>query len=488
MVDDLTPDMPPALLLKRLKKAHESEVPQLERLDEHYEGEQPLSYMAPELVDELSDRIQQVVIPWPQLVADSAEERLDVDGFRLGGEPEADDELADIWQANDMDRQSQQGHLDAIVMRRAYAIVGPRSSTDASPLITVESPLEVIHQRCPRTRRIQAAAKWWTEGAGSDRIDHATLYLPNETSWWLLKDGDWVPDKAHAAHQHGRGVVPVEPIVNRPRLRRRRPGGEGVSDLSALIPLSDAACKIATDMMVGGEFHAVPRRVALGFTEEDFQDDNGNPVSAFQRAIGRVWSTERTKQEGAEVIQFPESDLSNFHGTIKLLAQLVASAAGLPPHYLGISTENPASADAIRSAESRLIKRVERKMTYFGASWEQVMRLALVVSGDAKADAMPMELLRMRTVWQDAATPTVAQKADAAVKVFQSGIVPKRQTREDLGYSQQQIDRMEEEDERDAARAFGLEAPARKAPAAPAAPADVDDDAEDDPAGAEPAA
>ena len=29
-------------------------------------------------------------------------------------------------------------------------------------------------------------------------------------------------------------------------------------------PLSDAACKIATDMMIGAEYHALPRRYALG--------------------------------------------------------------------------------------------------------------------------------------------------------------------------------------------------------------------------------
>jgi hypothetical protein len=64
----------------------------------------------------------------------------------------------------------------------------------------------------------------------------------------------------------------------------------------------------------------------------------------------------------------------------------------------------------------------------------------------------------METIWRDPATPTVAQKADAAVKLFQAGIVPRRQTWEDLGYSSVQIERMEEDLEEEAERqaaAFG---------------------------------
>ncbi len=68
------------------------------------------------------------------------------------------------------------------------------------------------------------------------------------------------------------------------------------------------------------------------------------------------------------------------------------------------------------------------------------------------------ELLQMETLWRDAATPTIAQSADAAVKKRQQGITPLRQTREDLGYTDVQIERMEAEDEledRRAARQLG---------------------------------
>jgi hypothetical protein len=428
--------------LKHLISCHDKELPELKRLNSYYEGKQPLSYMAPELQVELQETVRQVVINWPRLVVDSVEERLDVEGFRFPGEPAADEELWRIWQANDMDTQSQQGHLDALIMGRAYVVTGSREDDPDTPLITVESPLDMFAEFDPRTRVVRAAVRRWTEeGEGGAKSDHATLLLPDATSFWVREKGEWVEDPGLERDDHEIGEVMVEVLANRPRLKCPN----GVSELMDVIPISDAACKVATDMMVSAEYHATPRRVAFGFGEEDFVDANGRRVSAFSRIIGRMWATEKNRREdGADVIQFPEASLSNFHDTINQLATLVASLAGLPPHFMGHATDNPASADGIRSAETRLVKRSERKQRGNGGTWERVQRKVLRIR-DGVWDPRSRSL---ETIWRDASTPTVAQSADAAVKKFQAGIVPLRQTREDLGYTQAQIERMEELDEK----------------------------------------
>lgn len=425
--------------LTHLIKCHDKELPELRRLNAYYEGNQPLSYMAPELQAELQETVRQVVINWPRLVVDSLEERLDVEGFRFPGEPSADAELWRIWQANDMDGQSQQGHLDALVMGRAYVVVGSRADDPETPLITVESPLDMHAERDPQTREVTAAIKRWCEETETGKVDHVALYRPNATSWWVKERGDWVEDPEHARDDHEIGEVMVEVLANRPRLKCP----DGASELQDVIPLSDAACKIATDMMVSAEYHATPRRVAFGFGEEDFVDANGRRVSAFSRIIGRMWATEKNrKEDGADVIQFNEASLSNFHETLKQLATLVASLTGMPPHFMGYATDNPASADAIRSSETRLVKRAERRQRGDGGTWERVNRKVLRI----KTGVWDPRARALETLWRDASTPTVAQVADAAVKKFTAKIVPLRQTREDLGYTQAQIARMEEQD------------------------------------------
>jgi hypothetical protein len=425
--------------LTHLIRCHDKDLPDLRRLNSYYEGTQPLSYMAPELQAELQETVRQVVINWPRLVVDSIEERLDVEGFRFPKEPDSDDELWRIWQANDMDEQSQQGHLDALVMGRAYVVIGTREDDDKTPLVTVESALDMFAEFDPRTRVVRAAVKRWSEEGEDGKVAHAALYLPDSTSWWVQEKGQWIEDPEHERDDHEIGEVMVEVLANRPRLKC----SNGVSELTDVIPLSDAACKVATDMMVSAEYHATPRRVAFGFGEDDFVDADGRRVSAFSRIIGRMWATEKSKQDGADVIQFPEATLSNFHETIKQLASLVASLAGMPPHFLGHATDNPASADGIRSAETRLVKRSERRQRGNGGTWERVNRKVMRLrDGDWNPDARSLE-----TIWRDASTPTVAQVADAAVKKYVAKIVPLRQTREDLGYTQAQIGRMEEQDE-----------------------------------------
>jgi hypothetical protein len=409
--------------------------------DQYYEGSQPLSYLAPELVVEMGDRLRPVIINWPRLVVDSIEEREDVEGFRLSKEEDADDELWRVWQANDLDEESQRAHVDALVFGRSYVIVGTNEAEPDTPLITVESPMDVYVELDPRTRLAAAGVKLWSEDPPTGApLEHATLYLPDVTTWYVKQSGTWTVDEDYPADEHGLGQVPVVPLLNRGRIRNRL----GVSELADVTPLSDAACKIATDMLVSAEFHAMPRRYAIGMAPQDFVDVQGNPLSTWSVVAGRLWATDKTTQDGVSLGQFNEANLTNFHETINCLARLVASMAGLDPSSLGFTTAAPASADAIRANEARLIKRVKRKMRTLGGGWEQVMRLAdRFASG-----AWRPELRSMETLWANPETPTVAQSADAAVKLYNlpTPIVPLRQTRETLGFTQTQIDRMEQED------------------------------------------
>lgn len=445
-------DPTPEDWLHRLQMAHDNELPSLKLLNSYYEGVQQLSYMHPKLLEVLGQRLRAVIINWPRLVADSVEERLDVEGFRLPSKPDADPEESDaemwrVWQANDLDEWSQQAHVDAMVMRRSFAAVGTNADDADTPYVTVESPLQMYAEIDPRTKRPRAALKRWTDRHlttdtsefrdAAQYSDRATLYLPDRTIWYERDTGWKIIDE----DIHNLGEVPVEPLVNRKRLMYPL----GVSELVDVIPLSDAACKIATDMMVSAEFHAMPRRYALGFGEDDFTDEAGNQISTWEAVAGLIWRSEKSpKDDGVSVGQFPEADLRNFHETLNQLARLVASMSGNPPHYLGFTTDNPASADAIRSAESRLVKRAERKQRGFGGSWERVARL---VNRFQEGDWDP-RYKQVETLWRDASTPTFAQVADAAQKLVTANVIPREAAWEDLGYSASKQTRLRDQFDR----------------------------------------
>lgn len=432
-------EVSPEELLERLVESLEDQEGSLTLLDQYYEGQQPLQYMVPALQEELGERVTQLVINWPRVGVDAYENRLDVEGFRMPGAAEADDELWRIWQSNDLDEVSQQAHLEALIMGRAYVIVGVNELDPATPIISVEHPSQVITEHDPRTRQVTAGVKVWTD---LEDIRHATLYLPNSDVFFVDNGGEWAQESVNT---HNRQLCGVVPMVN----RRRMLNPLGTSELADVIPIANAANKMATDMMISAEFHAMPRRAWFGMTEDDFVDEQGNAVGVWSRIAGREWATDKRRRDEADVEQFPEADLKNFHDSIKLLAQVASQMLALPPHYLQFAGTNPASADAIRSSEAQLVKRVERKQRVFGGSWEQVMRLAAVVAG---GDPMDSDLSRLETVWRDASTPTVAQVADAAVKKYTSGISTLRQTREDVGYTDTQIKLMQQEDAEAAAQ------------------------------------
>lgn len=420
--------------LVRLDSKLAGAIPGLDRLDKYFEGEQPLKYMAKAMEDEIGERVHQLIINILRFGAEAYENRLDVEGFRYRGQSSSDEELWRIWQANGLDEQSQQAHLDSLALERSYAIVGSGDDSFADPIVTVESPFQVFAERDPRTRRVSSAIKRWQEGEGKDAIQRATLYMPDSTESFAFNK-TWLSDGKVDNHELGR--VPVVPLVNNPRILRP----DGRSEFVDVISVADALNKMATDMMVSGEYHAMPRRWATALTADEFVDSNGNPIGVWSRDAGRLWASE---SKDTKFGQFQETDLAVFHNSIKLLMQIGSQLLALPPHYTSFVGENPTSADAIRSSETQLVKRVERKHTYLGGAWEDVQRLVLrFQTGKWDPAALGLE-----TVWRDPSTPTIAQKADAVVKLVQAGVLPIEQAREDLGYTQEQRNRMLEMDAR----------------------------------------
>lgn len=409
----------------------------VKRRDAYYDGERRLEQLGLAVPPEL-ERFT-TLVAWPRISVDSLEQRLNVDGFRLPGTDEADDELYGIWQANGLDEESQVGHLEALLQDRAYVAVGTRAEDEPDPgmpLVTVESSDEVAHELDPRTRRVRAAVRRVRDTASIVRgaVEYGTLYLPGVTVWQERVGGSgWVEIDRN---EHGLGVVPVVPLVNRPRLRRR----QGTSEMGDVISLTDAACRALTNAQVATEVMAIPQRYVVGAQPKDFVDEAGQPVTQWETYFGAVWAL---ANKDASVGQFTAAQLSNFTGIVNHYAQQCAAASGLPARFFGQVTTNPPSEGSIVADEVRLIMTARRKQRVFGGPWEWAMRLCRrVVDGD-----WDPRLARMETMWASPETPTEAQTADAVLKLLQAKdargvpVLPLEMAREQLGWSKTKRDR-----------------------------------------------
>lgn len=407
-----------ALLAQRLASRLSERQGELSLSYRYWEGMQPVTNLGISTPPEL--RNLRAIFGWCQSGVNAIDERLTVNGFRLPNSPAADEPLWDIWQANNLDADAPLVHLDSLIYGSAYVIVGP--GDDGYPLITAESPRNMIAVTDTRTRKTKTAYQTYRDTDPTSETyggQLATLYTLNATIH-MVADGanGWAVIERD---DHGYNEVPVVPFANRQSTGTRH----GLSEITpAWRNTVDRACRTAVAMEVAREFYAIPQRYILGAVESAFQNADGTDVNVWDVIQGAILALEADKNGNLpQVGTFATGDPANFTKLLDLDVHTMAGLTGLPPHYLGIYSEgNPSSADAIRLSDFRLEKTADRKSVIFGDGWERVMRLAVRI--DSNGAEVPEEMRRLETDWAPRGIPTPAATTDSISKQVAAEILP----------------------------------------------------------------
>jgi Phage portal protein, SPP1 Gp6-like len=433
----------PIELVVDLDEALSLRQPDLDIYQDYYDGDHPLLFASEKWRRAFGGLFHEFSDNWCALVVDAVEERLDVEGFRFGSD-EGDDDAWAIWQANGLDADSQIAHTDALIHGVSYALVW--ADEQGQPKIDIESPLQTIVVYDPGRRRTRLAGfkRWMAD----DHTVFGTLYMPDYLWKFQAKApggspssaprmGGWQPrdvDDEPWPLPNPLGVVPLVPLVNRPRLLPRRYiSVEGTSELKQVIPVQDAVNKLLLDMLVASEFGAFRQRWVTGM-DIPRDPDTDAPVEPFKAAVDRLWMAEDPAVKFGE---FAATDLTAYVKSTEMLVQHIASQTRTPPHYFYLSGQFP-SGESIKSAETGLVAKARRKMRHFEEGWEEMIRLSFRVLGDPRADFVGAE-----TIWADPESRTEGEHVDATLKK-KALDVPIQQLWEDLGYSPQQIGRFRE--------------------------------------------
>lgn len=416
------------LLTELLQKLNEPQH-RYAQLDRHYSGNSPMAYLAPEAVEALGNRLRKVSVNIPKLLVDSICERLRVTGFD-GADIDAE------WQRLDLDQLQHLAHREALTLGSAWAIAW--ADRLGRPTVSIESARQMAALTDPGTRQVLYAVKRWED----ERNSHAIVYGPEEIVRYhsnqlgAAANGFTVVDRI----ANPLGVPPVVRFANTDRLL-----DDGCSEMDGVIDLSDALMKLCTDMLVASEYGARPRRTATGveLIEEPVLDDDGNPVldddhlpvmvevNPFPEGSRMLLSESAEAKFG----QLPGADLAGYENAIGVIMRAISAVSGLPEHMLGIGGDNPTSADSIRASEAALTSRAENRCAQFGRSWEALARLVVAIRDGRD----PRAIEGVRVKWADAATRSVAQEADAVVKLYQAGLLPATYALSKLGYSDDEI-------------------------------------------------
>lgn len=475
----LTPEQANAMTV-RLAGHLDGRRNEIAMLNGYYAGKQPLRFASDKWRENHQKRYDQFSDNWCGVVANSPAERLHVTGFRLPSDeksPVTADErvLWDDWLRNDLDAQSSQGFLAGIVAKRSYALVWVDPDDLETPMVTWEDPSCVVVDYDPEHfQRRRAALKVWE----SDELEFATLFTAGEVWKWqrrristsgliVKNDGAWLPRDVTGDDvwpiRNPLGVVPVVEFANRPML-----GGEPLSDIAGTVAMQDAINLLWAYLFNAADYASMPARVILGaeppmmpVLDATGQVVGSKPVPQDKLEAGRfLWLSGQT----AKVDQFDPAKLDVFTEVIETAVGHIAAQTRTPPHYLvankGLSN---LSGDALKAAETGLVKKVEEQQLFLSPSVREVFRLLALVRGD---DQLAAAVRSGSVRWKDAESRSESQMVDGLQKLSVLGF-PFRWIAERYGLSETEIARLMQLREAETADPLIASLLAPQAPSAP---------------------
>ena len=406
-----------------------------------YEGKQKTRQLDIAVPPGLQDLA--VSMGWPGTAVDVLEERLDFLGWTSVQDLMG---LDDVFRENSLGVEAGRGHLDALITGTDFVTVGRGDTNYGEPdvLVTVESASSATTLRNYRARRSEAGLSQTRNEFGAVVME--TLYLPNSTIGFARNERTKKLEVI-SRDDHNAGRVFMARLVNRDRASDL----DGRSEITRpVMYYTDAAIRTMLGMEINREFYTAPSRYALGADPEQFGVNEDSTESekrqaGWKAAMGRFNVIPRTEDGLAPTVgEFHPAPPTPYIDQVKMYSQLLSAETGIPSTYLGFFTDNPASADSIRQAEYRLVKRAERRQGTFGQGWREIAYLSLLAR-DGKVDADAFRKIGVR--WRDASTPTRAATADAGQKLVGVKILRPDSpvTYDYMGFSEQDQMRLAEE-------------------------------------------
>lgn len=446
MTDPLVPRSP-AWWLKHLYEALVARRGEIDYYNRYYSGEHPLPWLAPQAREEFRRVLRMTRSNYMGLVCDAQVERMSIEGFRFGGDGDADDDLWRIFQANNLDSDSDMSMLEAAICGRSYLQVWPNPDDASTPHIWVEHPYQaIVAYEAGTNRRVRAASlKVWTDEWTGDV--HATMQLPDSVYKFqapskaaadnvipasAFRDREVIGEQPNGQRINPLGVVSMVEIPNNPRLLTG-----GVSELADVTDIQDRINKTLADRLITQDYGAFPQKWASGWPETD---ESGNATPGIDIGRNRMVTTEVLETKFG---QWDAAPLDPYSAAKREDVKDIASRTRTPAQYL-LGEMSNVNGETLKASESGLVSKVRQRRRPIAEAYEEAMRIARRAAGLPDSGE---EGERMETIFSNPEFRTEGELADATVKKLAAGIISLRQAREDLGYSATQIKRMEEDDE-----------------------------------------
>ena len=410
-----------------------------ETFEDYYRGQQKTA---------LTDRIKKFLLNneftfrdnFCEAVVDALAERLNVIGV------ESDDENVgawtwDLWQDNRMDATQVIVHTEAIMKGDAYVLVS-WDEAKGTPRIDYQDAHMIIPHYDPTTRVMDwASKKWsWIPNIGEEALTRLNLYYADRVEKYVVSGGNWQRFQEEGDLSwpvpwiDGSGDPLGVPLIH---FRNRPLGGDfGISELENVIPMQDLLNKTLIDLVQILDTQAFSRPWTVGVNP---------PAGGFSVVPGAVWNLTPVDGDASQtkVGQFQPSDVSGVLASIEMIIQHIAGRSRTPQHIFHITGNFP-SGEALKTAEAGLINKAKQRQVVLGNAWEDSLGMALKLQNTFGNQIGGEEDIRVEMIWDDPETRNEKSFLEGLEKKLILGI-PQRQIWREMGYDQNQIDQMEQD-------------------------------------------
>ena len=391
----------------------------------------------------ITDRLKKFLPPRLQfrdnfmnVVVDSLAERLSVLGFEIEDET-ISEWVSELWGRNRMAYIQNVVHTETVMLGDSYLLCD-WDDKNQRPRWTHQMAEMIVPHYNENTREIDWASKKWIQRPriGDEPETRLNLYYPDRVEKFVARGGVWAryseleePWPVPWVNNSGEPIgVPLIHFRNRPM------GGDfGQSEIINVIPMQDLLNKSLIDLTMILDTLAFPQRYTL----------NVNHGSSRLDILPGSVTEFHSEYDGGSVGQWNAATVDGPLKSIEALVQHIAGTTRTPQHLFQIVGGMP-SGEALKTAESGLVNKAKQRQVNFGNSWEDALMMAMRVQaafGTALAD---IEEGSIQTTWDDPETRNELAHMDSLKAKMELGIT-KHQIWREMGYTQEQIDQMDED-------------------------------------------
>ncbi|KAA8831701.1 phage portal protein [Bifidobacterium tissieri] len=364
----------------------------------YYNAHQRLKDFGITVPNRIMSNMVMAPVGWPAKAVRALADLSAFEGFSTDMQEDTplSDDLATLFERNALDITMSQSIVSAYMHSCSFLTVTAGETPDDPAVVTPRSAewsaaiWDSLHNRIGSALTI-------TDADEHGMVTGFNVWLPDKVYIVSKPDGIW---QAHVTTtNYGRPSVVAlsyDPQLDRPfgRSRISRP----------LMSLTDIAFRTLVRMECNAEFYSSPKLWFLGLDPNAFSTDRWKSlVSSINSVSKDIDGDVPSLQQVSQASMQPHSDM------LRTIAMLVASETSLPVNDLGITLDNPGSAEAMAAAERKLSREADRQNRLFSRALKDVAGMALNLTAD--------DIARITPVWAPTREVSDAARADYYAKI-----------------------------------------------------------------------